>query len=321
MPSRYGSERRPGRRWLWLGAAALLASAAVQADVLRHCATPPPLDAAQQDRLFRFSALVRDTLDGAGHRLALIARAGTDLSRFGLRYSHAGISLRASPNTPWSVRQLYYDCDQAAPRLFDQGLPGFLLGGADPAQGHIVLLLLPERAALPLEAAALDTRQALRVLGGTYSANAHAFSTRYQNCNQWVAELLAQAWGALPADAPGDGPRAQAQQWLRQQGYVPTRIQVRNPLVTLAGAVVPWLHTDDHPAEAVRAQQFDISMPDAIEAFVRRQVPGVQRIEFCHDTRAMVVRRGWVPLGVGCQPADGDQVIPLVAAPADRIGA
>ena len=302
-----------------LGLAGLLAAGAAQADLLRHCAAAAPLDAAQHDRLFRVSAVVRSVLDGSGHRLALIARAGTDLRRFGQRYSHAGISLLASPNTPWSVRQLYYDCDLAQPRVFDQGLPGFLLGGADPDQGHTVLLLLPGAPAQLLEATALDARQALRVLGSTYSANAHAFSTRYQNCNQWVAELLAQAWGGLPGD--GADARARAQQWLQQQGYAPTRIQVANPLVMLAGALVPWLHTDDHPADALQAQQFDVSMPASIEAFVRRQVPGVQRVEFCHDAHKMVVRQGWHPIADGCEPAAGDRVIPLGAAPVSGGGA
>lgn len=296
-------------RALLLAVVGLLAAVGARAGPLQHCADAPVLDAVQHDRVFRFGALVRTVLDQSGHRLALIARAGTDLRRFGQRHSHAGISLLASPNTPWSVRQLYYDCAAGQPRLFDQGLPGFLLGGADPDQGHIVLLLLPDAAARPLEAAALDPRLALQVLGGTYSANAHAFSTRYQNCNQWVAELLAQAWGGQQAG--GADARGQAQQWLLQQGYQPTRIQVTNPLVMLAGAVMPWLHTDDHPAEALRAQQFDISMPASIEAFVRQQVPGVQRVEFCHDTRRMVVRRGWAPIADGCEPAAGDRVIPL----------
>ncbi|MDH4391909.1 MAG: DUF2145 domain-containing protein [Aquabacterium sp.] len=304
---------------LLLGLAGLLAAGAAQADLLRHCAAARPLDAAQHDRLFRISAVVRGVLDQSGQRLALIARAGTDLQRFGQRYSHAGISLLASPNTPWSVRQLYYDCDLAQPRIFDQGLPGFLLGGADPDQGHTVLLLLPEPAARPLEAAALDTRQALRVLGSTYSANAHAFSTRYQNCNQWVAELLAQAWGGLAGD--GTDARAQAQQWLQQQGYAPTPMQVGNPLLLLAGAIVPWLHTDDHPAEGLRAQRFDVSMPASIESFVRQRVQGVQRIEFCHDAHKLVVRRGWTPIADGCEPAAGDRVIPLGPAAVPASGA
>ena len=314
-----GSDLALALRPLLLAAAGLLAATGAQAAWLNHCADPPAPDAVQHDRVFRFSALVRSVLGQSGYRLALIARAGTDLRRFGQRYSHAGISLLASPNTPWSVRQLYYDCAASQPRLFDQGLPGFLLGGADPDQGHIVLLLLPDAAARPLEAAALDPRLALRVLGSTYSANAHAFSTRYQNCNQWVAELLAQAWGGLAGD--GADARAQSQQWLQQRGYQPTSILVSNPLVMLAGAVLPWLHTDDHPPQALRAQQFDISMPASIEAFVRQQVPGVQRVELCHDTRKMVVRRGWVPIADGCEPAAGDQVIPLGPPPASGGGA
>ncbi len=317
--SRCCSEPPPGLRTLLLGAAGLCLATAVQAGVLRHCAEPPALDAVQQDRLFRFAALVRDELQGSGQRLALIARAGLDLRRFGQRYSHAGISLQASPNTPWSVRQLYFDCDLGQPRLFDQGLPGFVLGGADPDQGHVVLWLLPQAPAAALEGAALDTRQALRQLGATYSANAHAWSTAYQNCNQWVAELLAQAWGALP-DSPQ--PRADAQHWLQQQGYAPTRITVGNPLVMLAGALLPWLHTDDHPPDALQRWQFDTSMPASIEAFVRRQVPGARRVEFCHDQRQMVVRRGWVPLADdGCQAAPGDRVIPLQPGPAAAGGA
>ena len=67
-------------------AATLLAPAIAQAGWLNHCADPPALDAVQHDRVFRFSALVRGVLDQSGHRLALIARAGTDLRRFGQRY-------------------------------------------------------------------------------------------------------------------------------------------------------------------------------------------------------------------------------------------
>ena len=77
------------------------------------------------------AALVKDRLDASDARLALVARSGTDLSRFGLRYSHAGVSLKASSNAPWSVRQLYYACDERRPRLFDQGLSGLLGDLAD----------------------------------------------------------------------------------------------------------------------------------------------------------------------------------------------
>ncbi|MDT1899354.1 DUF2145 domain-containing protein, partial [Acinetobacter baumannii] len=79
---------------------------------------------------------------------------------------------------------------------------------------HVSLLFLPEEDGAELERAARDKRLALALLAGKYSANAHAYSTTYQNCNQWVAELLAGAWGGVS----GERVREQAQDWLRAQG-------------------------------------------------------------------------------------------------------
>ncbi|WP_308602031.1 DUF2145 domain-containing protein [Massilia sp. Dwa41.01b] len=107
------------------------------------------------------------------------------------------------------MRQLYYACDESRPRLFDQGIAGFALGAEAPARGHMSLVFLPGAEGASVAAAALDKPLALSLLAGQYSANAHAFSTRYQNCNQWVAELLASAWGGLAGglDARAAAPR------------------------------------------------------------------------------------------------------------------
>jgi hypothetical protein len=296
-----------------------------QAGVLRYCDAPAALSAPQQDRLLRFAAAVKAELETSGQSLALIARSGLDLDRFGQRYSHAGISLRANPNAPWSVRQLYYDCDLRQPRLFDQGIAGFLLGGADPAIGHVALLLLPAEAAAPLEREALDKRSALRLLGRSYSANAYPFSPRHQNCNQWVAELLAVAWGGLAehtgddtgtgagaaAHDDGDRLRQAAQGWLQAQGYQPTPFELGNPLLMGLAGLLPWLHRDDHPADDLALARFQVSMPASIEAFVRRRLPGAQRLEICHSAGRVVVHRGWAPLAEGCQPGPDDTVTAL----------
>ncbi len=288
-----------------------------QAGVLRYCDPPSPLDAVQQDRLFRFAAVIKAELDRSGDALALIARSGLALDRFGLRYSHAGISLRGSANAPWSVRQLYFDCEQAKPRLFDQGIAGFLLGGADPDIGYVSVLLPPPEDAAPLMRTVQDNRQALRLLGAAYSANAHAYSVRYQNCNQWVAELLAVAWGDL---APGDDGRAadalrlDAQRWLQAQGYAPTLFELGNPVLLWLGGSLPWLHTDDHPAADLAAWQLRVSMPASIAAFVQQRSPATRRIEFCHNERHIVVRRGGAPIAEGCQPEPQDTVIALTPA-------
>ena len=281
---------------------------ACQAAALHFCDRPAALSADQQDTLFRFGAIVKEALEKSGQSVALVARSGLDLSRFGMRYSHAGFSLRASPNSPWSVRQLYYACDEHKPRIYDQGLSGFLLGSDAPDIGYLSVVFVPADAAAELQRAALDGQQALALLGAAYSANAYPFSLRYQNCNQWVMELLAAAWGRLNDAAPQ---RASAQSWLADQGYVPSVVDVGYRPLMWAGAFIPLLHNDDHPAEDLARNTYRVSMPASIEAFVQARVPGATRIEFCHNGRQVVVRQGWGMIPEGCRPEAQDRVIAL----------
>ncbi|WP_341892270.1 DUF2145 domain-containing protein [Variovorax sp. YR752] len=286
-----------------------LAATPARAEALRYCDTPTALGHGQRDRLFRFAGIVRDELEGSGQRLALVARSGLDLSRFGMRYSHAGVSLKGNAVAPWSVRQLYYDCEERRPRIFDQGLTAFLLGMSNEDGGYLSVVLLPEDAATALEPAALDDRLALRLLAGTYSANAYVWGLQYQNCNQWVAELLASAWGG--ADPSGDA-RAQAQAWLRAQGYEASTFHVPfAPLSMWAVAVTPWLHHSDHPSEDLQQAVYRVSMPASIEAFVQARLPAARRLEFCRSGARVVVRRGWAPIAEGCEPGPQDRVVML----------
>jgi hypothetical protein len=273
---------------------------------LRLCDREAPMTARQQDRLLRFAAIVKRELDDSGHALALISRTGTDLQRFGIRYSHAGLSLKASGNGPWSVRQLYYACDERRPRLYDQGLAGFLFGTDDADLGYVSIVLLPPADAAAVEQAALDNARALRLLAATYSANAYPFALSYQNCNQWVIELLAAAWAPL---ADGDDLRSRAQQWLAAQGYAPSPVEVGSHLLMFIAPFVPMIHVADHPLDDQFALHFRTSLPASIEAFVRERAPGAMRIELCHDTRHTVVHRGWGRIAEGCTPGDGDRVI------------
>ena len=273
----------------------------------RYCDRPSPLTARQQDRLLQVAALVRRELEAAGQDVALIARSGLDLQRFGIRYSHAGLSLKDN-TTPWSVRQLYYACDERRPRLYDQGLAGFLFGTDDPEVGYVSIVWMPPAQAAEVERAAQDKARALRLIAGRYSANAYPFSLRYQNCNQWVAELLATAWGDLPN---GDDLRARAQAWLAGHGYAPPAVQVRSHLYMFAGAFVPWLHYDDHPLDDRYALRFHTSLPRALEEFVRERAPEALRVELCHDAKQVVIHAGWDAVPEGCKPQPGDRVIAL----------
>jgi hypothetical protein len=300
------------RAWWLAGLVALGWGHAAHAGAMRFCDRPADSSPARQDRLLRFGAIIKSELEKSGQGVALIARSGIDLSRFGVRYSHAGVSLQASENTPWSVRQLYYACDEGKPRIYDQGMSAFVLADDSSAVGYVSVVLLPQPEAADLERVALSNQQALQLLGATYSANAYPFSQRYQNCNQWVIELLAAAWGRLgagPDDA--EAQRAQAQVWLKGQGYRPSELAVNSRPLMWAGAFIPWLHNDDHPPEDIEQMTYRVSMPASIEAFVRARVPGATRVEFCHTDRYVVVRRGWALIPEGCEPGSQDTVIAL----------
>lgn len=294
----------------WLLAAGLALSAEARAGDFHLCDRQARLTAAQQDTLYRFADIIKNTLSQSGQGVALVARSGLDLGRFGIRYSHAGIALAHSENAPWSVRQLYYACDEGKPRVYDQGISGFLLGTDNPAVGYLSVVLLPDDKGRALERAAMDKRQALQVLGSQYSANAHAFSVRYQNCNQWVMELLASAWGdARALDSPDE--RVAAQAWLQGKGYEPSVVDLGSRWLLWAAPFIPFVHTDDHPQQDLDQQQLRISMPAAIETFVQREAPQAQRIEFCHVDKKVVIHRGWSAILDGCQADAGDTVIEL----------
>lgn len=265
------------------------------------CDTGQPPDPRQQDQRLQLVAHIRTLLAESGSPVALVSRSGTDLSRFGQWYSHAGLALRDNPQGRFAVRQLYYACDESRPRLFDQGLAGFVLAADAAPVLHVSLLLPPPEAAATLARAALDTPLALGLLSVNYSANAYAYGTRYQNCNQWLAEVLAAAWGGADAGHSRTG----AQAWLLQQGYQPQRFAV-SPLIALLARAVPLLNQDDHPPAARRAGRFDVSMPPAVEAFVQRLHPGSRRIELCHDGQRLHQRVDGPPFDARCTPAGSD---------------
>ncbi|ANH71080.1 hypothetical protein ABE85_25635 (plasmid) [Mitsuaria sp. 7] len=292
-------------------------AAASAAHAATFCDRGNEVSATEQDRQLQVVAIARRALEASGASAALVSRSGTDLSRFGLRYSHSGIALKDSRNSPWSVRQLYYACDESQAKLYDQGLAGFLLSAGRTEPIRLSIVTLPEREGARLAASALDNRRSLALLSPRYSASAYAFSTRYQNCNQWVAELMGFAWAPLDVDAKGsaDAPtRALAQQWLKTLGYDPAPVVVPSHAVMFAAQFVPLIHSDDHPIDDLYAMRLKVSTPTSLEAFTHRLVPDAQRVEFCATGSKIVVRRGWEPLSADCHAADGDEVLPLAGA-------
>jgi hypothetical protein len=294
-----------------LAATGLLAlSVAAHAFSFEVCDRPKEPSADQRDVMLRFGAIVREQLVASAQDVALVARSGLDLHRLDVRYSHAAVVLKDNDGRPWSVRELYYSCEDHKPRIFDEGMTGFLLGTDDPDTSYVSLVFLPRERAESLRTTAVDKHHALGVLGASYSANAYPFSTVHQNCNQWVMELLAQAWGAGDAGTDADA-RTQAQAWMRAQGYLPTVFTLSAHPMTWLADLAPWLANDDHPPHEVAHGRYNVSMPASIETFVQAKVPGATRVEICHAGRHVVLHRGWDDVAAGCVAGPGDRTIEL----------
>ncbi|MGM9516141.1 DUF2145 domain-containing protein [Roseateles sp. DB2] len=295
------SRARRGLLGLLTLVVALLLPLASQAGTQLLCSREREASVAEQARALRFSAVLRELMEAGGQDLALVARDGLDLRRWGQRYSHAGLALRDNPAGPWAVRQLYFDCDSGRPRLFDQGLAAFVRGSQRPEQGFVAVLLLPPEASETLRALALDNGRALGLVNPAYSANAYVFGLRFQNCNQWLAELLAAAWGEAQD-------RAQAQAWLREQGYGGTVLQLPGrPWLWLA-AFSPWLHLAEHPEEDLAAARLRISLPQGLMDWLQQRFPAARRVDVCEAPEGLIQREGGFDPQAACVLQPGDRL-------------
>ncbi|WP_412771117.1 DUF2145 domain-containing protein [Ralstonia solanacearum] len=126
------------------------------------------------------------------------------------------------------------------------------------------------------------------------------------NCSPWRGAIWAKA--AITATVIC----ANAQQrWLRQAHYARQPVDIDSHALMFASTFVPLVHLDDHPEEDVFAMKLKISLPSTLESFIQERLPDSERVEFCYDSKRVVVHRGWTPIAEGCVPGDEDRVVPL----------
>ncbi len=300
--------RRLLRRALWCllcACAVVVVAPAHAANLFVYCDRTLDLNAEQKNQLLHFAAAVRAQLDQANASSAIMSRSAIDLERFHIRYSHAGFALRTGA-MGWTVRQLFYSCEDEKPDIFDQGLAGFLINNDSTTIPFVSLVFVPGVLGLEMHDTALDKTLALHLLGHQYSANAYAFSTQFQNCNQWLMEMLAFAWGHIDVDHAF---RAAAQQWLRDSDYRPSDIHVEQRYLMWVSHVIPLIHNADHPPANIADNLYQVSMPASIEDFIHRRDPRSRRVELCMHGGRIVVHHGWSPIADDCSPGPGDQTL------------
>jgi hypothetical protein len=183
---------------------------------------------------------VRDVLEAEDAPVALVARAGTDLSKYGLHYSHVAFVVRDHPAGRWTVVHLLNECGTDHSTLYAQGLVNFF---ADDlvAQDVRVAWLTPElagRLARDLTGpgvAALHDRD--------YNVIARFDSKRTQNSTAWVLEMLAVAQS--PPGVALD--RVRAHGIARGTGFEPDIVHIPYSKRVLGGLFSANTDFTDHP--------------------------------------------------------------------------
>jgi hypothetical protein len=263
----HGSVKRGGlligtmRRIALAAALALTAHAAMAG---RPC-EDRPLEARAVERGMALAETTARALDASGASVVVLARAGQDLSKYGLTWSHLGFAYRdtGSQGTPvWRVAHKLNHCGSADAALYRQGLGEFFLDRPHRHEAAFVVLSADTQARL-LPLLRDNTRLPLWHTP-RYNMLAYPWAQTYQQSNQWALETLA---GALE---PAATTRARAQAWLQLRGYEPTTLRL-GPLTRLgARATAANIAFDDHPNEKRFSDRIETVTVDSVFAWLHR---------------------------------------------------
>ncbi|MBS0213694.1 MAG: DUF2145 domain-containing protein [Proteobacteria bacterium] len=214
--------------------------------------TPAQLAAASATAERTYAAL--EQVDAP---LALIARHGQNLSKYGLYYSHVGFAVRDRPEGRWTVVHLLNACGTDHAGLYAQGLVNFYADDLVDQDTRIVWLK-PDLARRVV--AVLDGPGAKAVFDPHYSVIARYGSHHWQNSTSWVLDVLAAA--QLPPDTGIDRDRAQVEEVAL--GFAPDIIHIAYGQRVLGGLFSANAVFTDHPLSARLAGEYQVVTVHAI---------------------------------------------------------
>jgi hypothetical protein len=243
--------------------AAALAAGAAHAG--RSCEAKKP-GAQAIERGLNLAERTMAALDASGAKVVVLARAGQDLSKYGLRYSHLGLAYRQAgadgAGSAWRVVHKLNQCGTADSAVYRQGLGEFFL---DDLWRYEAAWVVPSREVqdklLPL---LQDNARITALHHRPYSIVSYAWGRRYQQSNQWAIESMATA---MEGGAPS---RERAQSWLRSAGYEPAVLKL-GPLTRLgARASAANVAFDDHPNEKRFSDRIETVSVDSVFQWLQR---------------------------------------------------
>ncbi len=232
-------------------ACSLAATAPAQAG--RSCEAQAP-DALKVQQGLDLAERTRAALEATQAQVVVLARAGQDLSRYGLRYSHLGLAYR--DGNGWRVVHKLNQCGTATADLWRQGLAEFFLD--DPFEYRAALVVLTPAAQAALLPVLKDNYRSAALHTPAYNMVAYLWAQTYQQSNQWALETLALAM------EPSAHSRERAQAWLQFKGYQPTTLRLST--MTRLGARLSSANIafDDHPNDKRFSDRIETVTVDSV---------------------------------------------------------
>ena len=235
--------------------------------------TAQPLEPDEVARAAATALTIRAALDASDAPLALVARAGTDLSKHGLHYSHVGIAVREHRDGAWTVVHLLNHCGSDQSHLHAEGLVNFF---ADRLvnQDVRVVWLEPVRA----------TRLRRLIIDGSlhrlheprYNLIARTGSRRWQNSTSWILEMLAAADADTPAPT-----RREAAEHIKATAFQPDIVHVPYSQRVLGGLFGSNVAFTDHPIATRLSGDYPVVTVRAI-------------VRWLEARRLIVAQREWI---------------------------
>ncbi len=248
-------------------AAAWVLSLALQAPAHagRSCEQRAP-DVLKVQQGLDLAERTRAALEATQAQVVVLARAGQDLSRYGLRYSHFGFAYREEGG--WRVVHKLNHCGLAVADVWRQGLAEFFLD--DPFEFRAGLVVLSPAAQAALLPVLKDNQRSAALHVAAYNMLAYPWAQTYQQSNQWALETLAMAL------EPAASSRERAQAWLQFKGYQPTTLRLGAMTRLGARMTAANIAFDDHPNEKRFSDRIETVTVDSVFDWLLRSGLGQQ---------------------------------------------
>jgi hypothetical protein len=221
-----------------------------------------PLSVATLESGLNLAQRTAHALDASGARAVVLARAGQNLSRHGLAWSHVALTYRDAVSGHWRVVHKLNHCGTAHADVYRQGLGEFFLD--DPWRYEAAFVALKPAWQDRVRDLLADDARATRLHTRAYNLVAYPWAQRYQQSNQWAIETL-----ALAID-PAASTRARAQAWLQLRDYQPTTLRI-DAFERLAARIgTANVAFDDHPNRRRFTDRIDTVTADSVLAWLQR---------------------------------------------------